>query len=657
MGRRAEHRKSKSNPTPESPKPTRSRRVDIAVLLGIAILTGIILSYPYWEVWMASAKQDPAQDPVELAVDPEMKAEGELPASLGLSWDAMDNPNEDGWGTEAFSSEAGKFLDNLGVVFLTRPTAKQLQPFVSEEFSCEPLNPPDLDVVYDEGAITVERLAATETSDVETAKKESLSSGAEGLAAAVQTLLSPLAEAKDVRWKFKVIRVGHQGDSMVTQQYVALSGRTPESIIEQNATWLIHWDTSQDKQSPRLESIKVLDFEQVTYKQSGAPMFADCTESVLGNNDCYQSQMLVGLNHWLNRSQDTRYFYLLGTPGMAIGDVNGDGLDDLYVTQEEGLPNRLFLQSSDGTARDVSEEWGVNWLHNSRGSLLVDLDNDGDQDLAVAMIGYLVVCSNEGNRFKVQKLLPTDEDNMSLCAGDYDGDGDLDIYVCALNQKIRLSGDGIRRGLPSVSETENSAELEGGRNTLFRNELAPGSNWEFADVTKEAGLDELNLRLSFAASFEDYDNDGDVDLYVANDYGQNNLYRNDDGKFTDVTSLTGATDTAFGMSTTWGDFDRDGWMDIYVSNMFSSAGERVTHQDNYLKESPEAKERLQRFAKGNTLLKNAGSAQGFTDVSLPSAVAVGRWAWGSNFVDINNDGWDDLVVANGFLTTDDTSDL
>jgi len=146
-------------------------------------------------------------------------------------------------------------------------------------------------------------------------------------------------------------------------------------------------------------------------------------------------------------------------------------------------------------------------------------------------------------------------------------------------------------------------------------------------------------------------------LYVANDFGRNNLFRNDGGTFTDVTAKNHANDSAFGMSITWGDFDRDGWMDAYVSNMFSAAGGRVTHQDRFLKTSPEEKKRLQRFARGNTLLHNDGTGNAFDDVSVQAGVAVGRWAWSSNFVDINNDGWEDLVVANGFLTTDDKSDL
>ena len=111
------------------------------------------------------------------------------------------------------------------------------------------------------------------------------------------------------------------------------------------------------------------------------------------------------------------------------------------------------------------------------------------------------------------------------------------------------------------------------------------------------------------------------------------------------------------MSVSWGDYDRDGWMDIYISNMFSSAGNRVTFQDKFKQQRSSRETRLlQRLARGNTLLKNAGTA-GFQDVSVQAATTMGRWSWGSVFADINNDGWQDLLITNGFLTSELPDDL
>jgi hypothetical protein len=185
--------------------------------------------------------------------------------------------------------------------------------------------------------------------------------------------------------------------------------------------------------------------------------------------------------------------------------------------------------------------------------------------------------------------------------------------------------------------------------------------WRFTNVTKQAGLDVNNRRFSFACAWEDFDNDGDQDLYVANDFGRNNLYRNDEGRFIDVAAEAGVEDISAGMSVNWGDYDNDGWMDLYVSNMWSSAGNRIAYQSRFLGARADrgTLADFQRHARGNSLFRNL-SRNGeptFRDVSIEAGVTMGRWAWSSRFVDINNDSWEDLIVANGNITQEDTSDL
>ncbi|MCA9151025.1 MAG: VCBS repeat-containing protein, partial [Planctomycetales bacterium] len=161
---------------------------------------------------------------------------------------------------------------------------------------------------------------------------------------------------------------------------------------------------------------------------------------------------------------------------------------------------------------------------------------------------------------------------------------------------------------------------------------------------------------------EDFDNDGDQDLYVANDFGRNNLYRNDSGQFVDIANTVGVEDQASGMSVSWGDFNHDGNMDVYVSNMFSSAGNRITYQPQFSQGVANATiEKLRRMARGNTLFVNETAPNGsrvvFRDLSEDLGVTMGRWAWASKFVDLNNNGWQDLVVANGYLTNERPNDL
>ena len=116
-------------------------------------------------------------------------------------------------------------------------------------------------------------------------------------------------------------------------------------------------------------------------------------------------------------------------------------------------------------------------------------------------------------------------------------------------------------------------------------------------------------------------------------------------------------DTSSGMSVSWSDFNLDGMMDVYTSNMYSSAGNRITYQRQFKKGVPEQiRKQFQHIAIGNSLFQGVANKP-FDDVGLQAGVNMGRWAWCSKFVDFNNDGWDDILVANGFISAEDTGDL
>jgi hypothetical protein len=441
------------------------------------------------------------------------------------------------------------------------------------------------------------------------------------------------------------------------------SRNTPGGRRQQTAVWNCRWtyargeQTAADETVPRLTYIGAAGYEESEVgglddsSVAGAPLFADCTESALSNNASYRQQVLPGINHWLRRVP-SEFMGKFGHNGLAVGDVNGDGLDDMYVCDSGGLPNRLYVQQTDGTARDMSAEAGVNFLDDSTGALLIDLDNDGDQDLVVAMDPILQIAENDGTgRFKLHPPLEVNTDSLSLCAADYDNDGDLDVYICGYNVRKQ---DATNRGMPFPVPYYDANN--GGRNVLLRND----GNFHFVDVTREVGLDENNTRFSMAAAWEDFDNDGDQDLYVANDFGRKNLYQNNGGHFTDIAADAGVEDTGSGMSVSWDDYNRDGLMDLYVGNMWSSAGNRVTYQPKFSTGKADATvSQIRRMARGNTLFANVsrdGRAQ-FADVSEEEAVEMGRWAWSSKFVDLTNDGWPDLIVANGFVSNTIPDDL
>ena len=340
-----------------------------------------------------------------------------------------------------------------------------------------------------------------------------------------------------------------------------------------------------------------------------------------------------------------------GHNGMAVGDYDGDDREDLYVCQPAGLPNRLYRNNGDGTFDDVSAVAGVDVLDASTMALFADLDNDGDQDLVVVAGTRLLLFVNDGKgKFTLREssgFQPSGATLTSVAIADYDRDGHLDLYVCAYD--FWASGANYNAPTPYYDATN------GPPNFLYRNR----GDATFEDVTAPSGMGQNNNRFSFAASWADYDNDGWPDLYVANDFGRNNLYRNNgDGTFADVAAKAGVEDLGAGMSVAWGDYDGDGRLDLYVSNMWSSAGQRLTFNPAFADVAADAGVRasFQRQARGNSLFKNNGDGT-FSDVTLQVGVEFGSWAWSSGFWDYNNDGRLDVFVTNGFVTGPDTHDL
>ncbi len=231
---------------------------------------------------------------------------------------------------------------------------------------------------------------------------------------------------------------------------------------------------------------------------------------------------------------------------------------------------------------------------------------------------------------------------MSVSWADYDRDGWMDLYVGNM-----FSSAGTRLPIP-YHEAHNGAA-----NILLKN-LGGG---RFKNMTAESGLGRNNQRFSFAAAWGDYDDDGHPDLYIANDFGSNNLWRNrGDGTFEEATAAAGVEDTGAGMSVSWEDYDNDGDLDLYVGNMFSAAGQRVTGKEDYKAGDRQLQGIYRRHARGNSLFSNSGGGA-FEDRSLAGSSWFGRWAWGSDFIDFNLDGHEDIYVQNGFLTNSREHDL
>jgi Tfp pilus assembly protein PilF/peroxiredoxin len=415
-----------------------------------------------------------------------------------------------------------------------------------------------------------------------------------------------------------------------------------------------HWQMRWEKKADGIwRVVEWLGVDQVR-SRAPAPVFTEATATAFGGNASFQRQLVPGLDYWASHLDGVFTPRGMGHHGVSVGDFDGDGRDDLYVSQPDGLPNRLFRNTGDGTFEDVTESAGVPVLERTSQSLFADIDNDGDEDLVLlARTGPLLFVNDGKGHFTraaeaFQFKQPLQGSLTSAAMADYDRDGFLDLYLCAYGYFIGVSED--KAGPPSPYHDA----LNGSPNVLLRND----GRGRFVDVTADVGLDQNNDRFSFAAAWADYDEDGWPDLLVANDFGRKNLYHNQglvDGRvrFKDVAREAGVEDYGAGMSAAFLDYDQDGRLDIYTGNMWTAAGQRVTAAQGFKPDaSPEIKEIYRRHTRGNSLFRNRGDGT-FEDVTLAARAEFGRWAWSSDAFDFDNDGWEDLYVANGMFTRDD----
>jgi hypothetical protein len=345
-----------------------------------------------------------------------------------------------------------------------------------------------------------------------------------------------------------------------------------------------------------------------------------------------------------------------GPAGISAVDYDGDGFHDLFVP--DGVAARLFRNRRDGTFEDVTAAAGLSGLSGVSVGVFADYDNDGHKDVFVSRTfepNQIFHNRGDGTFEDVTARTGIGEDCCTTVASwaDYDLDGDLDLYV--------------GRYLDPHTEIPTTFYARNGEpNRLYRND----GGHRFTDVTEQAGVGEIGLCLGTV--FGDYDDDGDPDLYVVNDFGRNTLYRNEgDGTFRDVSEESGTLAYGAGMSASFGDYDNDGRLDIYVANIrsdFAWFGEQPTvgryllnsiRQGALWEDYPlyleivrqsgfRFKEVFQQMGSGNTLLRNRGDGT-FEDVTWAAGANPPGWFWGSSLADFDNDGWQDVYSTNGWV--------
>jgi len=440
---------------------------------------------------------------------------------------------------------------------------------------------------------------------------------------------SPLAVVADIRYDIVGVHAKNQREERV-------GSWSTEWARDDSGAWkAVKWSAGEE-----------------TICRANSPVFLEITAQALAGVSSYTAQFLHSADYWRTVLDGAVGVDVYCNNGVAAGDYDGDGFDDLYICQPAGLPNRLYRNRGDGTFEDVTETAGVGVLDATACALFADFQNRGRQDLLVVCgTGPLLFVNQGDGTFSLRRdafrfARPPQGTFTHAGIADYDGDGRLDIYFCTYMYYLGL--DQYHYPIPYYDARN------GPPNCLFHNQ----GDGTFVETTERTGLNADNDRYSFACAWGNSNGNGLPDLFVANDFGSSQLYRNHgDGTFKVVSKEARVESVGAGMSCCWADYDNDGRQDIYVPSMWEAAGQRVSAQQQFHEKAPEAIRALyQRHARGNALYHNAGDGT-FQNVGREAGVEMGRWSWCSDFWDFDHDGYADLYVANGYLSGPEKEDL
>lgn len=316
--------------------------------------------------------------------------------------------------------------------------------------------------------------------------------------------------------------------------------------------------------------------------------------------------------------------YNIMSGGGVAGDFNNDGYHDLFMLTGGGLADYLYINNQDGTFTNHAQSWGVDLIQHAVGASAADFNNDGYLDIFVtsygpgtssAAAGKLKLYKNNGpdenGQFSftdvavqagVNRLFENNKDGLGSAWGDYDLDGDLDLFVCGYNE-LRIC------------------------NRVFKNN-GPNEdgNYTFTDATEETGIAQLGIR-GFLPHLVDMNNDLYPDLILIADSSTSKYFiNNQDGTFTDATSTARGIEIANGMGVDVGDMNNDGLMDMYISN--------ITYTTT---QGP-----------GNVLLIQ-NQDQSYDNTARANGTYAGYWGWGVLLADFDHDADRDIAETNGYI--------
>ncbi len=342
-----------------------------------------------------------------------------------------------------------------------------------------------------------------------------------------------------------------------------------------------------------------------------------------------------------------RGFYNGG--GVAIGDVNNDGLPDIYFTGNK-VKSRLYLNKGNFQFEDITDKAGVGcegvW---STGATFVDVNGDGLLDLYVCKSGkpggpkrYNELFINNGDNTFTDRAKEYGLDNVGLSTHavffDYDHDGDLDCYLLNNSLKSVVSFE--------AAEGARNTPDAGGGNKLYRND-----GGHFTDVTVKAGIFSSAIGFGLGATIGDVNRDGWDDIYVSNDFFEKDyLYiNNHDGTFTESLEKQIGEISKGAMGADIADLNNDGYPEIFVTEMCPQREDRLKTKaqfDNWNQYQALIDKGFYKQFGRNTLQLNNGNGT-FSEIGRYAGIATTDWSWGALIFDMDNDGYKDVFVANG----------